>query len=121
MGRFSDEVLDHFESPRNRGSMEDADLIGVSGSPGRGPFVIFYLKAGDGRVVDVRFNSHGCGPTIAAGSALTELVKGRSLGDCGSLGEADVLAALGGLPPDKQHCAAMAILALRAALEGPGA
>lgn len=104
MPRFSETVMDHFQSPRNEGRMEAADRVGMAGVPGQGRYVILYVRLHGDRVTASQFQSHGCGATIASASMLTELVQGRTLGECRALARDDVLAALGGLPPDKRHC-----------------
>ena len=116
MGRFSETLTEHFLAPRNSGVMEDADLTGHSGTPGRGAFLILFLKVQEGRIAAAKYQTYGCGPTIAAGSMLTELIVGRTLADCRKLTTDDLIAALDGVPPDKRHCPALAIGALQDAL-----
>ena len=117
MPRFSEKLMDHFSSPRNSGRLEGPDRVGESGTPNRGPFTRLELRIRDGIVVEARFQSHGCGPTIACGSALTELVIGRSLAEARALTPDNLVTALDGLPGDKLHCADTAIAALRDALK----
>ena len=117
MGRFSETVMDHFMEPRNRGVLDDADAVGVSGSPGNGPYLIVYLKFRGRNVSDVRFQCHECGATVASGSMLTELIADSSIGACQALTADQLAETLGGLPPDKLHCAGMAIHALQSALK----
>ena len=118
MGRYSETLMDHFTSPRNGGVLESPDRIGQAGVPGQGPFLILTLRLDGDRVAEARFKTYGCGPTIACGSMLTELVAGRTLGECRALTAEDLIAALDGVPPDKRHGPALAIAALREAL-GP--
>jgi nitrogen fixation NifU-like protein len=118
MGKFSDTLMDHVLSPRNSGVMEAPDLTGVAGTPGRGAFLVLYLKIEGGRIAAARYRTYGCGPTIAAGSMLTELILGRTIGACLELTAEDLIEALDGVPPDKRHCPALAIGALRNALKG---
>lgn len=118
MPRYSATVMDHFQSPRNWGKLEGADLIGVAGNPGHGGYLIIYLVVKGDRIIDIRYNSHGCGATIAAGSMLTELVLGKPVDECLEITSDDLTANLDGLPPDKRHCSFMAIAALRNALDG---
>jgi NifU-like protein involved in Fe-S cluster formation len=75
----------------------------------------FYLRVSDGRVVEARFQTYGCGPTIAASSAATELAAGRGLEELATLHEASVEAAVGGLPEERRHAAEVVALAMRAA------
>lgn len=116
MSRFSDTLMDHFQAPRNMGRLDTADATGVAGSPGRGRFIVFHIRAAGDKVLDSRFEAHGCGVTIACGSVVTELIAGLTLGECHSLSPPDVVAALDGIPPDKQDCAAFAVHALQDAL-----
>jgi NifU-like protein involved in Fe-S cluster formation len=118
MGLYSDVLMDHFLSPHNSGKLEGADRIGLVGVPGQGPFMIVYLRLDHERVVEARFQTHGCGPTIAAGSLLTEMIRNRPVQECLALTAEQLTDALGGVPPDKRHSPALAIAALRAALEG---
>jgi nitrogen fixation NifU-like protein len=108
--------MDHFQSPRNRGHLDDPDIVGVAGVPGRGRFLVLYLKLEGGRISVVRFQCHGCGVTIACGSALSELIQGQSLEACQSICEADIVNALDGVPPNRGDCPAFAISALRETL-----
>lgn len=117
--RFSETVMEHFQSPRNNHAMPNADRVGTIGVPGQGRHLIIYLKLDRDHVVNASFRCHPCGATIASGSVLVEHVLGRSVSDCLQLTPGWLLEALGGLPPDKQHCATYAIEALRQALAVP--
>ncbi len=120
MPRFTELVMDHFQEPRNVGTLESPDLVGMAGVPGKGRYVLLHVALTDSRdhIQKARFRSHGCGPTIACASVLTELIQGQSLSACQALQAADLTAALGGLPADRQHCAEFVIRALRSALDG---
>ncbi len=116
MGRFSETLTEHVLAPRNTGVMENPDLTGHAGTPGRGAFLILFLKLQGDRVAAAKYQTYGCGPTIAAGSRLTELIVGRTLDECRRLTTDDLIAALDGVPPDKLHCPALAVGALQDAL-----
>lgn len=116
MGRFSEALMDHFNDPRNSGSLNSPDRTGLSGEPGRGPYLAVDLKLDGETVVAARFRTHGCGASIAAGSMLTEMVIGRTIAECLRLTPEDLSMELGGFPPDKQHCPVMAVAALQVAL-----
>jgi len=120
MGKFSETLMDHFSSPRNSGPMPDPDAVGHAGTPGRGAFMILYLRLGEGIVVEARFQTVGCGVSIASGSVLTELIQGRPIADCLALEATDLIAALEGVPPDKLQGPALALGALRDALSRYG-
>ncbi len=120
MGRFSETLTEHVMAPRNTGVMENPDVTGHAGTPGRGAFLILFLKVQEGRIAAATFQTYGCGPTIAAGSMLTELIVGRTVAECRKLTADDLIAALDGVPPDKLHCPALAIGALQDALRKIG-
>jgi len=99
MGKYSETMMDHVMSPRNGGVMENPDLTGHVGTPGRGAFMILYLKVRDDQIIAAKYHTVGCGPTIAAGSALSELVMGRSIDACRELTTDHLIEALDGVPP----------------------
>jgi nitrogen fixation protein NifU and related proteins len=121
MGQFSDILMDHFNSPRNCGRMDDPDVVGLAGTPGNGPYVVLYLRLDGDSIVESRFQTHGCGVSVACGSILTELIANRALSECLRLTEETLIEALGGVPPTKLHCPALAIAALKDALRDFGA
>ena len=110
-------VLDHFLNPRNVGDVPEADAVGQAGEPNCGDTMRLSLRIKDGRIVDARFRTFGCGAAIASSSMATELLKGRTLGEARRFSNRDVVAALGGLPPAKIQCSVLACQALQAALE----
>lgn len=117
MPRFSDALIDHATSPRSRGPLPNANCVGVAGMPGNGPWLVVRLRIEHDGVVESAFECHGCGVTVAAGSALMELVDGLGVTGCRSLTVNHVSAVVDGFPPDKEHCGVMAIAALKNALE----
>jgi nitrogen fixation NifU-like protein len=114
---YSDKVLDHFTNPRNAGTMPDANGIGTSGDPGCGDVVKIFVKVNGDHIDDVRFQTFGCGSAIATSSMVTELVKGKTLGEARAVTNLDVAEALDGLPENKLHCSNMAADAMHAALD----
>lgn len=116
MSRFSETLMDHFVSPRNSGTMEVPDRVGLAGTPGHGPFMAIQLRLAGVHIAGAKFQTYGCGASIAAGSMLTEMIIGRSVAECLEVSAEHLSIALGGFPPDKQHCPIMAIAALREAL-----
>lgn len=114
--RYSEIVLDHFYHPRNGYRMKDADLVGRAGEPGRGPFMLVYLRVNGDRIAAASFQTYGCGAAIAAGSVLTEGVRGGTLAEAARWTERAVNEALGGLPAEKRHCSRLAADALADAL-----
>jgi nitrogen fixation protein NifU and related proteins len=117
MGKYSDTLMDHFTAPRNSGVLDSPDFTGHAGTPGRGPFLILYLRIGGDQILAARFQTYGCGPTIASGSVLTEMITGRSVNHCLELTAQSLIDSLDGVPPDKLHSPALAIAALRDALK----
>lgn len=112
---YSPTLVDHFRQPRNVGLMRGADGAGESENPVCGDLARFFLRVIDGTVIEARFQTYGCGPSIAASSLATELVRGFSIDALEALTPAAVESALGGLPPDRRHCADLVVDALRAA------
>lgn len=112
MSRFSETLMDHFQSPRNRGRLEGADASGVAGVPGQGRYLVLYVKLDRQRIAQAKYECQGCGVTIACGSVLTELVTDRSIEECEALTSADLVAALDGVPADRGDCPEFAMHAL---------
>ena len=113
---YSEIVMDHFQNPRNVGKPGEFNARGVSGNPDAGPFMVLYLDIEGEGIRGAAFQTYGCGPAIAAGSLLTEMVKGRSVAEARSITSHVLLDRLGGLPLGKTHCADLAVSALRDAL-----
>ena len=118
MGRFYEILMDNFTSPRNVGRMESPDRVGTAGTPGQGPFMLLGLRIQDDVIVEAKYQTHGCGVTIAAGSMLTELVTNRTIADCRAITPEQLAEALGGVPPDKAYSPVLAVAALQDALRG---
>jgi nitrogen fixation protein NifU and related proteins len=113
--RYSPALLDHFLNPRNAGLMREPDGVGVKEDEHCGDLARFFLRVRDGRVSEVRFQTYGCGPTIAAASAASERVTGRAVGEVLNLEPEEVEDAVDGLPDDRKHAAEVVAGALRAA------
>ena len=77
--QYSEKVIDHFMNPRNMGEIEDADGVGMAGNPVCGDTMKITLKIEEGRIIDVRFKTFGCGAAIATSSMVIELVKGKTI------------------------------------------
>ena len=117
MALYSEKVMDHFKNPRNVGKMEDADGIGEVGNAKCGDIMKMYLKIEDGIIVDVKFNTFGCGSAIATSSMATEMIKGKSVDEALTLSNKAVVEALDGLPAHKIHCSVLAEEAIKKALQ----
>ena len=113
---YSDIILDHFENPRNVGSVTSPDAVGRAGNPACGDLLHLSLRVRDGRIQEALFRASGCGAAIASSSMTTVLLTGKTLEQAAALTNEQVASALGGLPPTKIHCSVLAEDAVRAAL-----
>ena len=111
-----EKVMDHFQNPRNVGSIEDASAVGEAGNPADGDTIRLYLRIEENTIVDAKVKIFGCPTAIAAASVLTELVMGKSLDEALAVRNEDVSAALGGLPEGKLHCSVLAEAVLEEAI-----
>lgn len=114
---YSEKVMDHFRNPRNVGEIENPDGVGKVGNPICGDVMELYIKVEDGRIVDAKFKTFGCGAAIATSSMVTEMVKGKKLEEALKITNKAVAEALDGLPPIKMHCSVLAEEALKSAIE----
>lgn len=99
------------------GKIAKADASSKVGSPICGDVMFFYLKVKDQKIIDVKFETMGCAASVATGSILTDMVKGKNLESALKITQKDVEKALGGLPNVKRHCADLSIETLRAAIK----
>ena len=112
---YSEMAIDHSMNPRNVGDMEDADgFAKVTGSCGDAMEI--WLKVKNGTIAGATFMTDGCGTSIASGSMVTEMAKGRTILEAQRISQQDVLSALGGLPEESEHCALLAANTLKAAI-----
>ena len=117
MALYSEKVMDHFRNPRNVGVIENADGIGEVGNAKCGDIMKIYLKIENDVIVDVKFETFGCGSAIASSSMATELIKGKPVSEALTLTIKAVVEALDGLPAHKLHCSVLAEEAIKAALK----
>ena len=109
-------AFDYATRPGNSGSMEDADGFASITGP-CGDTMAIWLKVDDGIISDASFTTDGCTTTIASGSMITEMAKGKTVGQAQEIGQRDVLDALQNLPEDSQHCALLAANTLKEAIK----
>ena len=116
---YSDQVMDHYQNPRNVGKFDDEDQsvgTGMVGAPACGDVMRLQIKVNDeGVIEDAKFKTYGCGSAIASSSLLTEWVKGRTLDDAAQIKNTEIAEELA-LPPVKIHCSLLAEDAIKAAI-----
>jgi nitrogen fixation NifU-like protein len=115
---YSDKVLDHYENPRNVGSLDKYDLTvgtGMVGAPACGDVMKLQIKVEDGIIIDAKFKTYGCGSAIASSSLVTELVRGMHIDDASNIRNSQIAEELA-LPPVKIHCSILAEDAIKAAV-----
>jgi nitrogen fixation NifU-like protein len=112
---YSPVVIDHAKNPRNVGSIQDADGFAQVTGP-CGDTMQIWLKVKHDTIANASFLTDGCGTTIAAGSMITEMARGKSLSLAQKISQQDVLEALDGLPEESQHCALLAANTLKEAI-----
>jgi nitrogen fixation protein NifU and related proteins len=110
-------VLEHFHNPRNVGEIDCPDADAMIGSPACGDMLSMSMKIKDDIICDAKFRSYGCASSIATGSMVTEMVKGKTIEEAEQITWKGVIEELGGLPPVKVHCSILAIDTLQAALK----
>jgi nitrogen fixation NifU-like protein len=114
---YSEKVIDHYENPRNVGKMEIDDTIGTGmvGAPACGDVMKLQIKVENGIITDAKFKTYGCGSAIASSSLITEMVKGMTLDEAGTIRNTHIAEELA-LPPVKIHCSILAEDAIKAAI-----
>ena len=116
---YSEKVLDHYEHPRNVGTMDNGDPsvgTGMVGAPACGDVMRLQIRVGDdGIIEDAKFKTYGCGSAIASSSLLTEWVKGKTLEEARQIKNQEIADELA-LPPVKVHCSVLAEDAIKAAI-----
>ena len=117
---YSKEVIDHFENPRNVGSLDNNDDsvgTGIVGAPACGDVMKLQIKVNnDGVIEDAKFKTYGCGSAIASSSLVTEWIKGRTLDEAKEIKNKEIADHLA-LPPVKIHCSVLAEDAIKSAIE----
>lgn len=115
---YSDQVVDHYENPRNVGKLDKTDPAvgtGLVGAPACGDVLQLQIKVEDDVITDAKFKTYGCGSAIASSSLITTWLKGKTLGEAASIKNTEIAESLA-LPPVKIHCSILAEDAIKAAL-----
>jgi len=115
---YSQQVIDHYENPRNVGSFskDEEDIgTGMVGAPACGDVMKLQIKVKDGIITDAKFKTYGCGSAIASSSLVTEWVKGKTLNEAATIKNSEIASELA-LPPVKIHCSILAEDAIKAAV-----
>ena len=118
---YSEQVIDHYENPRNVGSFDRTDEsvgTGMVGAPACGDVMKLQIRVDDvtGIITDARFKTYGCGSAIASSSLVTEWVKGKTLDEAGTIKNSEIAEELA-LPPVKIHCSILAEDAIKSAIQ----
>jgi nitrogen fixation protein NifU and related proteins len=116
---YSDKVIDHYENPRNVGSLDKNDPsvgTGMVGAPACGDVMKLQIKVEEGIITDAKFKTYGCGSAIASSSLVTEWVKGKTLDEASTIKNSQIAEELA-LPPVKIHCSILAEDAIKAAIK----
>jgi len=114
---YNEKVMDHFQNPRNVGEMDNPCGVGEVGNMRCGDIMKIFIKVENNIIQDIKFLTFGCGAAIASSSALTEMVKGKTIEEALKITNKDVADELGGLPEAKMHCSNLAADALHKAIE----
>lgn len=113
---YTKKVIEHFQNPHNQGVIESANAIGQAGNPSCGDIMKIYLDIEGNVIKDIKFETLGCAAAIAVSSALTDMVKGKTLDQAMKITKDDIVEDLGGLPPLKIHCSMLGLEALHKAV-----
>lgn len=119
--QYSKKVLEHFTRPHNQGVIKNPDGVGSVGNPQCGDIMKIYIKVkknkGKEVIEDIKFETLGCAAAVATSSMVTDLAKGKTLGEASKITRKDVAEELEGLPPVKMHCSNLAADALQEAIK----
>lgn len=114
---YSKKVMDHFQNPRNMGTLKNPSGIGLVGNPVCGDLMELQIKVENDIITDAKFQTFGCGAAIATSSIMTDMIIGKSLKDAQKVTNNSITEALNGLPPVKKHCSLLAEEALEKAIK----
>lgn len=119
--QYSKKVIEHFRNPHNQGQIKNADAVGQVGNMACGDVMKIYLKISENKkhekiIKDIKFETLGCAAAISVSSALTVMVKGKTLAQALKITKDQIVKNLGGLPPVKVHCSMLGVEALHQAI-----
>jgi nitrogen fixation NifU-like protein len=117
---YSPQVLDHFEHPRNPGTVDSPDAVAQVENPVCGDVLKLTARISQGRIAEIKFLVKGCVPAIACASALVEFLEGKTLAEASDLKREDLIRRLGGLPEASTHASHLAMDALAAVIRSAG-
>jgi nitrogen fixation NifU-like protein len=110
---YSEQVLDHFQNPRNAGEVDNADAVVEVQNPACGDVLRLSARVQNGRIAEIRFRAKGCVPAMACASRITEMIAGKSIDEARAVRKEDVIASLGGVPAASGHAGQLATDAVR--------
>jgi nitrogen fixation protein NifU and related proteins len=113
---YNDKVIDYFSNPRNMCEIKDPTVSAKGGNPACGDVVELFLNIKNNKITDIKFKAFGCGACIASASALTEMVKGKTVEQALKVTNQDIADFLGGIPPQKMICSNFSTDVLKKAL-----
>ncbi len=113
---YTEKVMDHFNNPRNVGTIEEPSVVVQVGDPGCGDTLLLCLKINKDKIVDIKYKIYGCGAAVATSSIASEMAMGKTLNEALKITDKAIAKALGGLPDEKEHCSNLAAGALRGAI-----
>lgn len=116
MEEYTDVVVEHFENPRNCGSMDEPDGVSLLGDSSKGDFLKVFIRVKDNIISDVKYLTRGCPACIACASIMTQLAVGKNLDEAMAIDGEDIVKALGGLPKEKHYCANRGAIGLQEAI-----
>ena len=114
---YNQKTIDYFSNPKNMGEIKNPSAVAEGGNPACGDVVKLFLNIENDKITDIKFKAFGCGACIATASALTEIVKGKSLAEAAKITNEEVSEYLGGLPPQKMKCSNFSTEVLQKALK----
>jgi len=114
---YPPQLIDHFEHPRNSGTMDSPDISVHAENPACGDVMKLMLRVSRGKILEAKYQTRGCVASIACGSVLTEAISGKSINEISGLKREDLVNAVGGLANESAHASHLAMDCLKLALK----